>query len=147
MYSSGNIDVRNWDHLFESPCIITFKATCFNSIESSSGLPKNRSSVSTFTVHSGIPKAYNRWYSQYKSTHVSQSSLWLVYFYIDCTTYYKPDCVCSLWFINPCGDRPLSRLGSHPARSPHGYINQRLQTQFGASDDERYAARNMLRLQ
>jgi hypothetical protein len=30
--------------------IITFKATCFNSIESSSGL------VSTFIVHSGIPE-------------------------------------------------------------------------------------------
>ena len=24
MYSSGNIDVRNWVHLFESPCIIYF---------------------------------------------------------------------------------------------------------------------------
>jgi len=31
--------------------------------------------------------------------------------------------------------------------SPHGYINQRLQIQFGAPDDERYAARNMLSLQ
>jgi len=26
--------------------------------------------------------------------------------------------------------------------SPHGYINQRLQIQFGAPDDERYTARN-----
>jgi hypothetical protein len=30
-----------------------------------------------------------------------------------------PNCICSLWFIYPCGDRPLSRLGgncsSHPA--------------------------------
>jgi hypothetical protein len=32
-------------------------------------------------------------------------------------------------------------------RSPHGYINQMLQIQFGAPDDERYAARNMLSLQ
>jgi len=31
--------------------IITFKATCFNSVESSSGLLENRSSVSTFVVH------------------------------------------------------------------------------------------------
>jgi hypothetical protein len=31
-------------------------------------------------------------------------------------------------------------------RSPHGYINQRLQIQFDAPDDERYAARNMLSL-
>ena len=32
-------------------------------------------------------------------------------------------------------------------RSPHGYINQTLQTQFRAPDDERCAARNMLSLQ
>jgi len=32
-------------------------------------------------------------------------------------------------------------------RSPHGYINQRLQIQFRAPDDERCAARNMLSLQ
>ena len=25
MYSSGNIDVRNWAHLFESPCILIIK--------------------------------------------------------------------------------------------------------------------------
>jgi hypothetical protein len=29
-------------------------------------------------------------------------------------------------------------------QSPHGYINQRLQIQFGAPDDERYAARNTI---
>jgi hypothetical protein len=32
-------------------------------------------------------------------------------------------------------------------RSPHGSINERLQTQFRAPDDERCAARNMLSLQ
>ena len=32
-------------------------------------------------------------------------------------------------------------------RSPHGHINQRLQIQFRAPDDERCAARNMLSLQ
>jgi len=32
-------------------------ATCFDCIESSSGLLKNRSNVSTFVMHSGIPKA------------------------------------------------------------------------------------------
>ena len=32
-------------------------------------------------------------------------------------------------------------------RSPHVYINQRLQIQFGAPDDERCAARNMFSLQ
>jgi len=31
-------------------------ATCFDSIESSSSFPKNRSNVSKFIVHSGIPK-------------------------------------------------------------------------------------------
>jgi len=30
--------------------------TCFDSIESLSGLPKNRSNVSKFIVHSGIPE-------------------------------------------------------------------------------------------
>jgi hypothetical protein len=44
---------------------ITFKTTCSNCIDSSSGLVENRSNVSTFIVHSGIPKAYNRRYSQY----------------------------------------------------------------------------------
>ena len=39
---------------------------------------------------------------------------------------------------------PLS-LGN--GRSPHVYINQRLQIQFRAPDDERCAARNMLKLQ
>jgi len=33
-----------------------------------SGLLENRSNVSTLIEHSGIPEAYNRWYSQYKST-------------------------------------------------------------------------------
>jgi hypothetical protein len=34
-------------------------ATCFDSIESSSDLPKNRSNVSKFIVHSGIRNAYH----------------------------------------------------------------------------------------
>jgi len=60
------------------------------------------------------------------------------------------NCICSLRFIYPCGDHPLSRLdGKFPSsldngRSPHGYTNRRLQIQFGAPDDERYATRNML---
>jgi len=33
-------------------------ATCFDSIESLSGLLKNRSTVSNFVVHSGIPNAF-----------------------------------------------------------------------------------------
>ena len=37
--------------------------TCFDSIESSSGLPENRSNVSKFIVHFGIPDAYIRYYS------------------------------------------------------------------------------------
>jgi len=64
--------------------------------------------------------------------------------------------ICNLWFIYPCGDRPLSRLigkwihfplSLDNVRSPHGYINQRLKIQFRAPDDERCAARNMLNLQ
>ena len=58
------------------------------------------------------------------------------------------NCVCSLWFIYPCGDRPLPRLSGKwirfplsldNVRSPHAYINQRLQIQFKAPDDERCA--------
>jgi hypothetical protein len=59
-------------------------------------------------------------------------------------------CICSLWFIYPCGDRPLPRLSGKwihfplslcNGRSPHGYIKQRLQIQFRAPDDERCGAR------
>jgi len=46
-------------------------------------------------------------------------------------------------FIIPNFVFPLS-LGN--GRSPHGYINQRVQIQFRAPDDERCAARNMLSL-
>jgi hypothetical protein len=56
------------------------------------------------------------------------------------------NCICSLWFIYICGDRPLPRLCGND-RSPHVYINQRLPIQFRAPDDERCAARNMLSLQ
>jgi len=44
---------------------INLIATRFDSTESESGLPKNRSNVSNFIVHSGIPNAYNRLYSWY----------------------------------------------------------------------------------
>jgi len=40
-----------------------------------------------------------------------------------------------------CSQFPL-RLDN--GRSPHAYVNQRLQIQFRAPDDERYAARNTL---
>jgi len=43
------------------------------------------------------------------------------------------NCICSLWFTYPCGDRPLP-LSLGNGRSPHRYINQRLQIQFGAPD-------------
>jgi hypothetical protein len=54
---------------------ITFKATCFNCIESSTGLLENRSNLLTVIVHSGIPKAYNRCCSQYKSTRVPKCTI------------------------------------------------------------------------
>jgi len=57
------------------------------------------------------------------------------------------NCICSLWFICPCGDRPLSRLSLGNGRSPHGHINQRLQIEFRAPDNKRFAAQNMLSLQ
>jgi hypothetical protein len=52
------------------------------------------------------------------------------------------------WFVprkpDPLIHFPLS-LGN--GRSPHGYINQRLQTQFRVPYDERCEARNMLSIQ
>ena len=62
------------------------------------------------------------------------------------------NCIWSLWFICPYGDRPLPRLSGHTVcplnlgkgRSPYGHINQRLQIQFRALDDDRCAALNML---
>jgi hypothetical protein len=71
--------------------------------------------------------------------------------------------ICSLWFIYTCGDLPLPKLSGKKfhqgwvgkifplslgnGRSPHGYINQRLQIQFRTPDNEVYVARNMLSLQ
>jgi len=55
-----------------------------------------------------------------------------------------PNCIWSLWFTNACGEWEL-RLDT--GRSPHAYVNQRLQIHFGAPDDERYASGNMLSLQ
>jgi hypothetical protein len=62
------------------------------------------------------------------------------------------NCIYSLWFICPYGDRPLPRLSGHwiklgNGRSSYGHINQSLQIQFRAPDDERCVARNMLNLQ
>ena len=72
-----------------------------------------------------------------------------------CSSIEATNCICRLWFIYTCGDRPLSRLGGNwqfppnldNGRSSHVYISQRLQIQFGTPDDERYAARNMMSLQ
>jgi hypothetical protein len=55
-----------------------------------------------------------------------------------CSSSGAPNCICSLWFICP--------LIFGNGRSPYGRINQSLQIQFGAPDDEWCAARNMLSL-
>jgi hypothetical protein len=60
-----------------------------------------------------------------------------------------PNCICSLWFIYPCGDRPLSRLGGNSVPTQpgqrdnggnsvssferHTAQHQELQTAFAAS--------------
>jgi len=49
--------------------------------------------------------------------------------------------------INFMRDQFPTQPGQRPVTTPHGYINQRLQIQFGTPDDERCAARNMLSLQ
>jgi hypothetical protein len=45
-----------------------------------------------------------------------------------------------------CFERHTAELSLGNGRSPYGHINQRLQIQFRAPDDERCAARNMLSL-
>jgi hypothetical protein len=42
------------------------------------------------------------------------------------------NCICSLWFICQCGDRPLSSLGN--GQLPHGYINQLQEAGGGRGD-------------
>jgi hypothetical protein len=54
---------------------LSYRIISYIIIDASSGLPKNRSNVSNFLVHSGIPNAYNRWYSWYSSVHVSE--IWI----------------------------------------------------------------------
>jgi hypothetical protein len=49
-----------------------------------------------------------------------------------------PNCICSLWFIYPCGDRSLSRLvgnwvSTHPGQYRHTAHHHELQTVFAAS--------------
>jgi hypothetical protein len=61
---------------------VTFNAIRFSYIESSTDLLENRSNVSTFLVHCGITKYYNRWYSQYKSTAVRDMIIRAVVFKI-----------------------------------------------------------------
>ena len=38
--------------------------------------------------------------------------------------------ICSLWFTYACGDRPYSSLSGKYGRSPHAYVNQRLQIEL-----------------
>ena len=57
-----------------------------------------------------------------------------------------PNCICSLWFIYPCGDRQLSMLGVNwqfppsldNGRSPHTYINRRLQIRGVPKNNENF---------
>jgi len=60
----------------------------------------------------------------------------------------------AIWFNKTCRDKELTPnyishfpLSLGNSRSPYGHINQRLQIQFRASDDQRCAVRNMLSLQ
>jgi len=39
-----------------------------------------------------------------------------------------PNCLCSLWFIYPCGERPLSRLGTSFSTSFKEVLNENLLT-------------------
>jgi hypothetical protein len=60
-------------------------------------------------------------------------------------TYYTKFIEGSTCFERELGTQFPSSLDN--GRSLYVYINQSLQIQFGAPDDERYVARNMLSLQ
>jgi len=55
--------------------------------------------------------------------------------------------ICSLWLPRLSRKNWFFLLSLGNGRSSYGHIKQRLQIQFRAPDDERYAARNMLNLQ
>ena len=72
------------------------------------------------------------YYSTYslKAQHVSSVTLLII---------RSSNCICSLWFTYACGDRPVVKsaweLADFPrrldyGRSPHAYVNQRLQIQL-----------------
>ena len=56
----------------------------------------------------------------------------------------RPEELCQLKNpVTPSGIEPATLpQPTAPPRAPHGYVNQRLQIQFRAPDDERCAARN-----
>jgi hypothetical protein len=60
------------------------------------------------------------------------------------TAHHQELCLCSLWFTYACGVPTQTWLR---AVTTWLQINQRLQIQFRAPDDERCATRNMLSLQ
>jgi len=74
-----------------------------------------------------------------KAQHVSSGTSLIIR---SSKLYLQPLVYMPIWW--PAVFPPLS-LGN--GRSPHVYVNQRLQIQFRAPDDERCAARNMLSFQ
>jgi len=73
-------------------------ATCFDSIESSSGFPKNRSNVSKFIVHSGIPNAYSvRDPRMHLQCWYNESVLWNAWWLNTVETCCHKNILCNKW--------------------------------------------------
>ena len=57
-----------------------FRATCFDSFLSHlQALQETDPSLLMFMVHSGIPNAYNRWYSYCKNAYVFSYNVYAIY--------------------------------------------------------------------
>ena len=125
------------DSLSRNRVMLVMENSCSKSVYEYSDW-RNRFCVSvetparcSFVIEFIIPKFYWR-LNMFRAAHRSSSG--------------ALNCICRLWFIYTCGDRPLPRLSLGNGRSPYVCINQSLQIQFRAPDDERCAARNMLSL-
>jgi hypothetical protein len=119
-------EVWSTDLILMDPCIVDY------SVE----IPTRCSFVIEFI----IPKFF------LKARHVSSGTPVIIR---SSKLYLQPLVYMPIWWtaIAKAGWGKFFPISLDNGRSPYGYINQRLQIQFRARDDERCAARNMLSLQ
>jgi hypothetical protein len=131
-----------------SVCVrkVNFKYYSLNTTASHTATPLR---ISQILLHSA-PQNYKsqnfingEFLSQWTSRHQAVVPVG-TYFQAQCTEL-EDDSAIKQMQIPITSPPPI--LSLHDGRLPHVHINQRLQRQFRAPDDERYAARNMLSLQ